>query len=63
MSTINPAKFIREVRQEMKRVSWASRKETWVSTLMVLFLVAFASLFFVVVDVIAGSVIRSIIGI
>lgn len=59
----NPAKFVREVRAEMRRVTWPTRKETWVSTLMVLVLVTFASIFFVLVDLIAGSVIRSIIGI
>jgi len=63
MASLNPAKFIREVRQEMRRVSWPSRKETWVSTAMVLVLVALASVFFVVVDLVAGSVIHSIIGI
>jgi len=62
-SKFNPAKFVREVRAEMRRVTWPTRKETWVSTLMVLVLVAFASTFFVLVDLIAGSVIRSIIGI
>lgn len=59
----NPAKFVREVRAEMRRVAWPTRKETWVSTLMVLALVTFSSIFFVLVDLIAGSVIRSIIGI
>lgn len=63
MSSLNPAKFIREVRQEMRRVTWPSVKETRTSTIMVLALVTFASLFFVLVDLIAGSVIRSIIGI
>ena len=63
MSSLNPAKFIREVRQEMRRVTWPSVKETRTSTIMVLALVTFASLFFVLVDLRAGSVIRSIIGI
>jgi preprotein translocase subunit SecE len=63
MSSLNPAKFIREVRQEMRRVTWPSRKETWVSTVMVLGLVTLASLFFVVVDLVIGSTVRFIIGV
>jgi preprotein translocase subunit SecE len=63
MSALNPAKFVREVRQEMKRVTWPSRKETMVSTITVLVVVALASTFFLLIDVIAGSLISRIIGI
>ena len=63
MAALNPAKFIREVRQEMRRVSWPSGKETRISTFMVLSLAALAAVFFVVVYVVAGSIIQSIIGI
>lgn len=63
MSALNPAKFVREVRQEMKRVSWPTRKETVVSTVTVMIVVAMASTFFLLIDVIAGSVVRAIIGI
>ena len=63
MADLNPAEFIREVRQEMDKVTWPTRKETTVSTLMVLGLVAIASTFFVFVDWIISTVVRSIIGI
>jgi preprotein translocase subunit SecE len=63
MANINPAKFIREVRQEMEKVTWPTRKETSVSTLMVLGLVALASTFFVFVDWILGTLVRGILGI
>ncbi len=63
MVALNPAKFVREVRQEMKRVSWPTRKETTVFTTMVLLIAALASVFFVVVDLVAGSLIHYIIGI
>ncbi|MGE3714887.1 MAG: preprotein translocase subunit SecE, partial [Alphaproteobacteria bacterium] len=29
---MNPAKFIREVRSETSKVTWPTRKETWIST-------------------------------
>jgi len=63
MASFNPAKFIREVRQEMDKVTWPTRKETTVSTLMVLALVTVASTFFVVVDMVISAVVRAIIGI
>jgi len=63
MTAPNPAKFVREVRQEMSRVTWPTRKETMISTTMVLVIASLAALFFVLVDLVAGSIIRSIIGI
>ncbi len=63
MTALNPAKFVREVRQEMRRVTWPTRKETIVSTVTVLVLVAIASILFLVVDMLAGSVVRAILGI
>ena len=61
--TFNPAKFIREVRQEMDKVTWPSRKETTVSTMMVLGLATVAATFFVVVDIAISSLIHWVIGI
>lgn len=63
MTSLNPAKFVREVRQEMKRVTWPTRRETTVSTITVLVVVTIASIFFLLVDLFAGSVIKFIIGI
>ena len=63
MTALNPAKFVREVRQEMKRVTWPTQKETVVSTVTVLVVVALASTFFLLVDVLAGSFISMIIGV
>jgi preprotein translocase subunit SecE len=63
MGTLKPFKFATEVRQEMRKVTWPTRKETMVSTIMVLVLAALASAFFVFVDWAAGSIIRAIIGI
>lgn len=58
----NPAKFIREVRQEAGKVAWPTRKETWVSTLTVLLMVLFAALFFMVVDSLIAGLIEMILG-
>lgn len=50
MPALNPAKFIREVRSEVSKVTWPTRKETMVSTAMVLILALVAALFFMLVD-------------
>ena len=50
MSKVNPAQFVRQVRQEVAKVSWPSRKETGIGTLMVFIMVFLAAIFFCVVD-------------
>ena len=63
MAKMNPAKFIREVRQETSKVTWPSRKETTVYTVMALGLATTAAIFFVLVDWVASTAVRAIIGI
>jgi preprotein translocase subunit SecE len=46
----NPIQFLQEVRSEAKKVTWPSRRETLVTTGLVVLMVTAASLFFVVVD-------------
>lgn len=46
----NPFHFLQEVRAETAKVTWPTRKETTITTVLVLFMVLLASLFFVVVD-------------
>ena len=50
MATINPAQYVREVIGEVKKVTWPSRKETTVTTIMVFIMVALAAIFFMLVD-------------
>jgi preprotein translocase subunit SecE len=50
MAYLNPAKFIREVRQEVKKVAWPTRKETLVSTTLVMILAFSAAVIFLLVD-------------
>jgi len=58
----NPAKFVRDVRQEANKVSWPSRKEVVVSTITVVVMVIFASLFFLLVDGIISTLVELILG-
>jgi preprotein translocase subunit SecE len=46
----DPVGYLRDVRQEMRRVTWPSRKETLITTGLVLGLSALAAVFFLVVD-------------
>jgi preprotein translocase subunit SecE len=47
---LNPVKFLQEVRQEVSKVTWPTRNETLISTVMVLAMVALASIFFLLAD-------------
>ena len=47
---INPLKFIQGVKQEAFKVSWASRKEVAVGSLMVFVLASIAAIFFLLLD-------------
>ncbi len=46
----NPFEFIQQVRAEASKVIWPGRRETLVTTGLVLLLVVFTSVFFVIVD-------------
>ncbi|GJE44667.1 MULTISPECIES: preprotein translocase subunit SecE [Methylobacterium] len=45
-----PLEFLNQVRDEGRKVTWPTRKETTVTTIMVFIMVVLASLFFTVVD-------------
>ena len=52
MAKTSPVEFIQEVREETNKITWPSRREVMVSTVMVLIMVTAASLFFLGVDAI-----------
>jgi len=56
---VNPFQYIAQVRQEARKVTWTSRQETLVSTVLVLILSTLAILFFWAVDaVIQFTIVR-----
>ena len=63
MAKVNPAEFIQQVRQEMAKVTWPSRKEALVTTGMVFVMVFFAAMFFFVVDQGLSLGIRTLLGV
>jgi len=62
MAKITPGQFFRQVRQEVTKVSWPSRKETGISTAMVFVMVVLASVFFLLVDQFFARVVKLIFG-
>ena len=63
MAKSSPFKFLQEVREETGKVTWPSRRETFVTTIMVFVMVAVASVFFLIVDLFARNIITLILGI
>ena len=62
MAKISPIQFFRQVKQEVKKVTWPTRKEVVRTAIMVIELVAFAATFFFFVDQIFGWVVKLIFG-
>ena len=62
MAKFNPGQYIREVRQEVAKVTWPTRKETTITTGMVFFMVFLAAIFFFVADKLLAMLIRLILG-
>lgn len=54
MARTNPFTFLQQVRQETAKVTWPTRRETMISTVMVLVMVFLASIFFFTADQIFG---------
>ena len=57
----NPAQFVRQVRQEIQKVTWPEKKDTFISSAIVIVLVILFSLFFLVTDQIWSKGLRWII--
>jgi preprotein translocase subunit SecE len=58
----NPIQFVEEVRQEVSKVTWPTWKEVWITTLMVLFMLALASIFFLLADQVIGFIVKTVLG-
>ncbi len=61
-SKTNPVTFLRQVRAETAKVTWPSRRETMVSTVMVIAFAVIAMLFFFSADILMGFAVEKILG-
>ena len=60
MSKTSPAQFVRQVRQELKRITWATKKDTLFATITVLVMVVIAAAFFFLVDLLLSNIVEYI---
>ncbi len=60
---IDPIKFLREVRAEIGKVTWPSRKETMITTGLVFALSGLAAVFFFIADQVIGVGVRALFGV
>ena len=58
MSKTNPAQFVRQVRQEINRITWATKRETIYASISVLVMAIIASLFFLLVDLLLSNIVE-----
>lgn len=57
---VSPIQFFRQVRQEVKKITWPTKKEVTQVTTVVLIIVALAAIFFFAVDVVLAWAVRLI---
>ena len=62
MARTNPGEFVQQVRREVAKVTWPSRRDTLVTTVMVFIFVAIAGVFFLIVDLILSLGVKQILG-
>jgi preprotein translocase subunit SecE len=63
MARFSPLEFAHQVRQEFFKITWPTRKETMMTTMMVFVMVILASLFFLVSDIVIGWAVDTVLGI
>ena len=63
MATTNPFQFIQQVRSEVSKITWPTRREVLLTTVMVFVMSAIAALIFALVDLIIRSGIQSVLNI
>jgi preprotein translocase subunit SecE len=62
MAKTGPIEFFSQVRQEMRKVTWPTRKETTITTAMVFVMVILAAIFFLLVDLVLSFGVQKILG-
>ena len=60
MAKTNPAQFVRQVRQEINRITWATKRETLIASMSVFVMALIASLFFFLVDLLLSNIVQAL---
>ena len=62
MATSNPLHFIQQVRTEVAKVVWPTKREVMLTTVMVFILAALTAVFFAIVDILIRGGLQQILG-
>ena len=62
MAKTNPAQFVRQVRQEINRITWATKRETMLASMSVFVMALIASIFFFLVDLLLSNIVQILLG-
>ena len=62
MAKSNPFEFMQQVRTEVSKVTWPTRKETMITTVMVLIMVFISAIFFLLADQVLSWIVRITLG-
>ena len=63
MATTKPFQFIQQVRSEVSKITWPTRREVLLTTIMVFVMSAIAAVIFALVDLLIRSGIQSVLNI
>ncbi|UWR33974.1 MULTISPECIES: preprotein translocase subunit SecE [Roseobacteraceae] len=62
MATTNPLQFIQQVRTEVAKVVWPTKREVMLTTVMVFILAALTAVFFAIVDILIRGGLQQVLG-
>ncbi|WP_425039708.1 preprotein translocase subunit SecE [Primorskyibacter sp. S187A] len=62
MAKTNPFQFINQVRAEVGKIVWPTRRETILTTIMVFIMATLAAIFFAIVDLLIRSGLQGVLG-
>ena len=63
MAKVSPIKFLQEVRAETQKVTWPTRRETMITTMMVFIMAGLAGIFFLLADQVIRVLVTLVLGI
>ncbi len=63
MAKVSPLRFLQEVRAEAQKVTWPTRRETMVTTIMVFIMAGLAGIFFFLADQLIRFLVTLVLGI
>ena len=63
MARTNPLQYVQQVRSEVSKVVWPTRREVMLTTVMVFIMAALTAIFFALIDILIRTGLTSVLGI